>query len=67
MTRSFHCVSNKDIDSVADGTLRGKDKTILGVLYNKESPSGNKYLECKLEGFCIITNEEYKEYKQLKK
>jgi len=31
------------------------------------SPSGRKYLECKLEGYCIISDEEYKEYKQLKK
>jgi hypothetical protein len=67
MTRSFHAVSSLDIPSSGDGSLRGKDKTTLGTFLIKKSPSGRKYLICTLENYCIISDAEYKEYKQLKK
>lgn len=67
MTRSFFAVSGLDIQSEADGSIRGKDKTELGTFFIKPSPSGRKFLECKLQGYCIISDEEYKEYVQLKK
>lgn len=65
MTRSFHAVSSLDIESSGDGSIRGKDKKELGVFFIKHSPSGRKYLECKLQGHCIISDEEYKKYKEL--
>lgn len=67
MTRGFFVVSGNDIETHADGTIRSKDKKELGTYYIKYAPSKSKYLLCELVDYCIITDEEYKEYKQLKK
>lgn len=49
-----------------DGIIQTREKVNVGVAYSQEAPDGT-FINCTLKDHWIITDEELKEYKQLKK
>jgi len=50
-------------DGISDGLIKDKDKNLIGRAWQQEAPVGH-FINGKLEGYWIITNEEYKILKQ---
>lgn len=63
-TQKFHITDTNE--EFADGTISSPDKRHLGYAWQNEAPIGY-FITGKLEDHWIITEEELKEYKQLKK
>ena len=55
-----------DAQGSADGLIQNTEKSNVGIAYNQGAPNGT-FINCYLKEAWIITNEEYKEYKELKK
>lgn len=63
-TQKFHIIDNKE--DFSDGIIVGANKDKLGYAWQNEAPEGY-FISGTLNDHWIITDEELKEYKQLKK
>ena len=63
-SRKLYIIDSQDGSS--DGVLKNKDKVQLGRAWNQEAPVGT-FISISLEDYWVISDEELKEYKQLKK
>ena len=59
-TQGFFIIDNPD--KTSDGVIKSKDKEVLGLAWQQEAPVGN-FITGKLDGYWIITDEEYKQLK----
>jgi uncharacterized protein (DUF736 family) len=67
-TQKFFVVPNTQTGkNKPNGIIKSKDKIELGIVYNNFAPDGRKYLTATLNGHWIITDEEMKLFKQLRK
>jgi hypothetical protein len=60
-TQGFFIIDN--LEPPYNGIIKDKDKNILGKSWQEEAPVGH-FINGKLEGYWIITNEEYKQLKK---
>jgi hypothetical protein len=63
-SQKFFIIDNPNGDS--DGIIQGRDKINIGRAWNQDAPDG-KFINCTLQDYWIVSEEDYKEYKQLKK
>lgn len=63
-TSKFYIIDNPEGNS--DGLIQTREKENVGYAYNQEAPVG-MFINCSLENHWIITDEEYKLLKELKK
>lgn len=65
MTRTFHIVGGADIPCPEehDGTIKSKEKNVMGYVNRFVSPKGNNTFKAKLEGYWIISDEELNKLK----
>ena len=50
----------------SDGVIKDREKNVIGNAYNQTAPVGT-FINCSLDGYWVITDEEYKEFNKLKK
>lgn len=62
-SQKFYIIDNPEGNS--DGVIKDRNKDVVGYAYNQPAPVGS-FINCSLDGHWIITDEELKEYKQLK-
>ncbi len=63
-TSKFYIIDNPNGQS--DGIIQTREKENVGFAYNQDAPNGT-FINCSLENHWIITDEEYKLLKDLKK
>ena len=62
-SRKFYIIDNTEGQS--DGVIKNKNKEVVGYAYNQPAPIGS-YIECGLDGYWIVSDEDYKLLKQKK-
>lgn len=60
-TQGFFIIDTDD--GISDGLIKDKDKNIIGRAWQQEAPVGH-FINGKLDGYWIITNDEYKQLKK---
>ena len=63
-SRKFYIIDNPQGQS--DGVIKNKNKELLGYAYDQPAPVGS-YIECSLDGYWIVSDEDYKKLKKIKK
>lgn len=63
-SQKFYIIDNPD--GTSDGIIKDREKNQIGLAYQQEAPVGH-YISCSLDGYWIVTDEDYKLIKQLKK
>jgi hypothetical protein len=62
-TKGFYIVDTND--GISDGVIYDREKNVVGRAWQQEAPVGN-YISGKLDGYWIISDEDYKKLKQTK-
>lgn len=63
-TQKFFIIDNTD--GTSDGVIKDREKNEIGLAWQEEAPVGH-YINCSLNGYWIISDEDYKKLKELKK
>lgn len=63
-TSKFFIVDNPEDGS--DGVIQSRTKDIVGLAWNKPAPDGG-YIKCSLDGYWLVSEEDYKKLSKLKK
>lgn len=63
-TQGFFITDNKD--DISDGIISDREKNKIGLAWQHEAPVGH-YISGKLDGYWIISDEDYKLLKEIKK
>ena len=63
-TSKFYIIDNPNGQS--DGIVQTREKENIGFAYNQEAPVGT-FINCSLDNHWIITDDEYKLLKEIKK
>jgi len=63
-SQKFYVIDNHENNS--DGIIKDREKNKIGLAWIQDAPDGH-FINCSLDGYWIISEEDYKEYKTLKK
>ena len=63
-SQGFFIIDNKD--NISDGIIRDREKNNIGLAWQHEAPVGH-YISGKLDGYWIISEEDYQKLKEHKK
>jgi hypothetical protein len=63
-TQKFYIIDSHNEDS--DGIIKDREKNEIGRAWNQLAPEGT-FINCSLNGYWIISEEDYKLLKQVKK
>jgi len=62
-TQKFAIIDNNE--SSSDGIIQDREKNNVGLAWIQDAPNGH-FINCSLDGYWIVSEEDYKKIKQLK-
>jgi hypothetical protein len=63
-TQKFHIINHNENGS--DGVIKDKKKNKIGLVWLQDAPNG-KFINCTLQDYWIVSEEDYKLIKEYKK